>query len=72
MQYNSWIFHHDNAPAHMAMCVREFIATKQITVLGHCAYLPDLARNEFFLLPKIKETLKRTSDIFSINTIMTS
>jgi len=30
---NSWILHHDNAPAHTALSVREFLATKQITVL---------------------------------------
>jgi hypothetical protein len=29
---NSWILHHDNAPAHTALSVREFLATKQITV----------------------------------------
>jgi hypothetical protein len=32
---NSWILHHDNAPAHMALTVRVFLATKQITVLEH-------------------------------------
>jgi len=34
---NLWILHHDNAPAHMALSVREFLATKQITVLEHPA-----------------------------------
>ena len=36
----------------------EFLATKQITVLEHPAYSPDLAHNYFFLFPKIKEILK--------------
>ena len=36
----------------------EFLATKQITVLEHPAYSPDLAPSDFFLLPKLKETLK--------------
>ena len=36
----------------------EFLATKQITVLEHPAYSPDLAPNDFFLLLKIKEILK--------------
>jgi len=45
---NSWILHHDNAPAHTALSVREFLATKQITVLEHPAYPPDLAPNAFF------------------------
>ena len=45
---NSWILHHDNAPAHTAMSVREFLATKQITMFEHPAYSPDLAHNYFF------------------------
>jgi len=36
----------------------EFLATKQITVLEHPAYLPDLAPGDFFLFPKLKEILK--------------
>jgi len=36
----------------------DFLATKQITVLEHPAYSPDLVPNDFFLLPKIKEILK--------------
>ena len=55
---NSWILHHDNAPARMALSVREFLATKQITVLEHPASSPDLAPCDFFLFPKIKEILK--------------
>jgi len=35
-----------------------FLATKQITVLEHPAYSPDLAPSDFFLFPKIKEILK--------------
>jgi hypothetical protein len=38
--------------------VREFLATKLITVLEHPAYSPDLATSDFFLFLKIKETLK--------------
>jgi len=56
---NSWILHHDNSPARTALSVREFLATKQITVLKHPAYSPDLAPNDFFLFPKIKVILKR-------------
>jgi len=38
--------------------MREFLATKQITVLEHPAYSPDLAPSDIFLFPKIKERLK--------------
>ena len=34
------------------------MATKQITVLEHPAYSPDLVPSDFFLFPKIKEILK--------------
>ena len=40
------------------MSLREFLATKQITVLEHPAYSPDLAPSDFFLFPKLKEILK--------------
>ena len=42
----------------MALSVREFLATKQITVLEHPVYSPDIAPTEFFLFPKINEILK--------------
>ena len=51
----------------------ELLATKQITVLEHPAYSPDLAPNDFFLFPKIKEILKGRhfddSDYIRINTM---
>jgi transposase len=56
--YNSWILHHDNAPGHTALSVRQFLASKQITVLEHPPHSPDLAPSDFFLFPKIKEILK--------------
>jgi len=55
---NSCILHHYNAPAHTALSVREFLATKQITVFKNPAYLPDLAPSDFLLFSKIKEILK--------------
>ena len=56
--YNPWILHHDNAPAHTVLSVRTFLAAKQVTVLEHPSYSPDLAPSDFFLFPKIKEILK--------------
>jgi len=55
---NSWILHHDTAPAHTALSVRQFLVTKQINVLEHPAYSLDLTPSDFFLFPKIKEILK--------------
>jgi len=55
---NSWILPHDNAPAHTALSMREFLATKEITVLEHPACSLDLAPSDFFLFPKIREILE--------------
>jgi transposase len=53
----SWILHYNNAPAHTALSVGEFFASKQITVLEHPSYSPELTPNESFLFPKIKKIL---------------
>jgi hypothetical protein len=42
----------------MALSMREFLASKQITVLEYPPYSPDLAPTDSFLFPKIKEILK--------------
>jgi transposase len=42
----------------MALSVRGFLASKKLTMLEHPPYSPDLAPNDFFLFPKIKEILK--------------
>jgi len=47
-----------HAPAHTALSVSKLLATKQITVLEHPAFSPDLAPSDFFLFPKRKEILK--------------
>ena len=57
---NTWILHHDNAPAHAALSVRQSLATKQVTILYHPPYLPDLAPCDYFLFPKLKGTIKGT------------
>ena len=56
---NTWILHHDNAPAHAALSVRQFLATKQVTILDHPPYSPDLAPCDYFF-PKLKGTIKGT------------
>jgi hypothetical protein len=38
--------------------MREFLASKQITVLEYPPYSSDLDPSDFFLFPKIKEILK--------------
>jgi transposase len=45
-------------PAYTTLSVSESLASKQITVLEHHPYSPDLAPNDFFLFQKIKKILK--------------
>jgi len=69
-----WILHRDNAPAHSALLVREFLASNSITVLEHPPYSPDLATCDFVLFPKCKLVLRRRNlgDVTKIKSEMTS
>ena len=55
-----WLLHHDNAPAHNAFGIWEFLAKNNIAVLEQPPYSPDLAPCDFFLFPKLKEVIKKT------------
>jgi hypothetical protein len=44
---NDWIFHHDNAPTHKTLSVKQFLAQKSITETENPAYSPHLAPNDF-------------------------
>jgi histone-lysine N-methyltransferase SETMAR len=56
------------------MSVREFLDSKQITLLDHPPYSPYLALNDFFLFPKIKQILigRHFDDIDDIRNHTTS
>ena len=49
---------HDNATAHTALSILQFLAERNIATLEHPPYSPDLAPCDFFLFPKIKSVLK--------------
>ena len=54
------MLHHDNAPAHSAIRVKQFLAEKQVAVLEHPTYSPDLAPFDFWRSPKMKKVVKET------------
>ncbi|XP_064486005.1 protein GVQW3-like [Ornithodoros turicata] len=56
----SWSLLHNNAPAHNAKAVRDFLAKKGVVVLDHPPYSPDLSPADFWLLPKLKLAMKGT------------
>lgn len=49
---------HDNAPPHRSLKVREFLNKKQICVINHPPYSPDLSPCDYFLFPKLKIAMK--------------
>ena len=57
-QNNTWLLHHDNAPAHAALLARRFLTDNNMTVVPHPPYSPDLAPSDFLLFPKLKMKLK--------------
>jgi hypothetical protein len=56
---NNWILHHNNAPAHMMLSVKQFLAQKIITETEHPPCSLDLALNDLRLFPEIKSAIKR-------------
>jgi hypothetical protein len=65
---NDWILHHDNAPAHKALSVTQFLAHKSITKMENPLRSPDLALNDFWLFQKNRVCIKgrRFQDIEDI------
>jgi len=53
-----WLIHHDNAPAHTALRIRQFLTSQGMTLVPHPPYSPDLAPADFFLFPRMKGDLK--------------
>jgi histone-lysine N-methyltransferase SETMAR len=54
----NWVLRHDNAPAHRALSVKQFLAQKSITEMEHPPSSPDLAPNDLWLFTEIKSVLK--------------
>jgi len=50
--------HHDNAPAHSANVIQEFLAENGMSLVRQAPYSPDLVPCDFWLFPKFKIVLK--------------
>ena len=57
-QSSEWFLLHDNAPSHNAAIVRKFLAKRNVAILHHPPYSPDLAPANYFLFPTLKLSLK--------------
>jgi hypothetical protein len=61
-------FLHNNAQAHMALNVQQFLAKSTMTVIPHPSYSPDLTPCDFFLIPHMKCQMKgkRFADVSEV------
>ena len=57
-QSNEWFLLHDNAPSHNAAILKKLLANRNVAVLHHPPYSPDLAPANYFLFPKLIFSLK--------------
>ncbi|UYV70896.1 hypothetical protein LAZ67_8001037 [Cordylochernes scorpioides] len=54
----NWLLHHDNAPAHTSLLVRDFLVKNNTLMMPQPPYSPDLVPCDFFLFPKLKRPMK--------------
>ena len=54
------IFHHDNAPVHMARLVTDLLNNWDWELFGQPRYSPDLAPADFYLFPKTRDFMRET------------
>lgn len=52
------LLHHDNASAHTAAAILDFLEENHVQLVTHPPYSPDLAPCDFFLFPQVKRQLK--------------
>jgi hypothetical protein len=57
-QSSEWFLFHDNTPSHNTAIVKKFLVNRNVAVLHHPPYLPELAPADYFLFPKFKFPLK--------------
>ncbi|UYV84478.1 hypothetical protein LAZ67_X002338 [Cordylochernes scorpioides] len=54
----NWLLHHDNAPAHTSLLVRDLLAKNNTLMMPQPPYSPELAPCNFLLFPKLKRPMK--------------
>ena len=57
---NSWILHHDNAPSHSTIIIREFLIKNKTNTIQQPSNSPDMAPCDFFLFDRVKKRLRGT------------
>ncbi|UYV71809.1 hypothetical protein LAZ67_9000495 [Cordylochernes scorpioides] len=54
----NWLLHHDNAPAHTSLLVRDLLAKNNTLMMPQPPYSPELAPCDFLLFRKLKRPMK--------------
>ena len=54
---NLWFLHHDNAPSHTALVLRDHFAKNSMHIVPQPPYSPNLAPCDFWLFPILKRPL---------------
>ncbi|KAG5309892.1 MOS1T transposase, partial [Acromyrmex insinuator] len=54
----TWLLHHDNAPSHTSLVVRDHFAKNSTHIIPQPPYSPDLAPCDFWLFSKLKRPLR--------------
>ena len=57
---NSWFLHHDNAPSHTALVLRDHFIKNCTHIVSQAQYSPDLALCDYWLFPKLQKALRET------------
>ena len=57
---NFWFLHHDNAPSHTALVLRDHFVKNSTHIVPQPPYSPDLTPCDFWLFPKLKRPLRGT------------
>jgi len=55
----NWLFHHDKAPAHSSVLIRDFLTQHETTLVPQRPYSSDVAPADLFLFTKLKSVLNR-------------
>ena len=52
------VLHQDNASSHTSRQTTAYLTGQNVELMGHPPYSPDLASNDFFLFPYVKNKLR--------------
>lgn len=58
MEKQFMVLHHDNAPTHTVIIIRQYFKNNQVSVVQKAPQSPDMASCDFSLFPRLKLSLQ--------------